>query len=73
MSDLVGFGYKEKEISGLSFASASQNFAILCGVGRSRNTALPGNAPTGGIRDLTDRESGKIQKTKSPKETVQTI
>ena len=53
MSDLVGFGYKESGISGLSFASASQNFAILCGVGRSRNTALPGNAPTGGIRDLT--------------------
>ena len=48
----------------LSFARASQNLAILRRDGRSRSTALPGNAPIGEIRDLMDRESGKIQKTK---------
>ena len=42
----------------LSFARASQNLAILRRDGRSRSTALPGNAPIGEIQDLPDRESG---------------
>ncbi len=42
----------------LSFARASQNLAILRRDGRSRSTALPGNAPIGEILDLPDRESG---------------
>lgn len=73
MSDLVDFKCKEKRISGLSFASTSQNFVILCRDGRYRNKVWPKNRPTGGIRNLPDREAGKIKKPKSPKETDPTI
>ena len=69
MSDLVGFGYKESGISGLSFVCASQKFAFLAhGKVSPQGQVSPGekNLDTSGDHKRRPRRKARSRNFKPP-------